>query len=377
MQIDFYPQKFAQIDDWTSLGAAIGVKTNIMAWALKNRDEFQKKIRLGERVVYRSEKSLRYVQSRILPFLEEIFEGLPDTKSAIAYRKGQAPETVIKETEHAKRLIHFDIVHYYDNITLKLIEESLMRCGLPELGARLIGRYNCVKANGRTTLQQGSPSSPVISNIVGHCMIDLPTKKWLSETFPEVSCTYLRYCDNVALFVHSDSPEYFSEAYKGFLKRHLKKVGFRMHKWSSVSDKNRVKNQYFLGMVLNAEAKKERPYLSPILAALFNWCRFGLHRASDMFLEYNGMKREKMSLPGPELIGKQFKQVMLGKINYIARINEKQGLMVKKLYAAANYLDEVLKDGVRASGLVDEIKKYRNQNESVDDYLYKIKNFTL
>lgn len=376
MRIDFNGKKAnacTKIDDWTSLGAAIGVKTNTMSYALMFRDNLQKRIRLGDRIVYKSESSLRFVQGRIMPLLEELFDDLEDTSSAIAYRKGVSPVDVVKNTAHAKRLIHFDIRHYYDNITLKHLENSLMKLGFPQLGARLVGRYNCIKAHGRSTLQQGSPASPVLSNIVGHFIMDMPIKKWLNETFPEVEATFLRYCDNAVLFVHSDAPEYFSEAYKEFVKRHLKNNGFRTHKWASIADNNRFHNQYFLGMVVNAEAKKERDYVCPLLATLFNWCRFGIKNASDRFLELYGLDVDHMKMAGPTLVYKKFKQTISGKINYIANINDKQGLMLKKLYAAANYLDEQLNGERAGDSLIEAIKKYRDINESVDEYLDKIK----
>lgn len=372
MRID--PGELCMIDNWTDLGAAIGVKANIMAYALRERDNLQKRIKLGERIVYRSERSLRFVQGRMTTWIEELFDSLDGTEAAIAYRKGLAPETVIKETAHAKLLIHFDIRHYYDNITLETLERSLVPLGFSTLGARLVGRYNCVRAHNRTTLQQGSPASPVLSNIVGHHVIDLPAEKWLAETFPEVSATYLRYCDNVALFVHSDDyPEYFYDAYREFMKRNLKDNGFRTHKWSGVRDNHPKKNQYFLGMVLNAEAKKERPYVSPIRAALFNWCRYGINDAAQMFMRFKGLDDDNIFIAGEELVARKFKQTMLGKINYISRINEKQGLMLKKLYALANFLDSDPIGNMRRSNLVEQIKKYRDPDESVDNYVDKVK----
>ena len=87
----------------------------------------------------------------------------------MAYRKGVSATKYIRESiPHARLLVTFDIKKYYDNVTLKHIEECLTKCGFQVLGARLVGRYCVVRKGNRSTLQQGSPVSPAISNIVGH-----------------------------------------------------------------------------------------------------------------------------------------------------------------------------------------------------------------
>lgn len=360
------------ITDWTALGSIIGVKTSIMAWALKNRDNMQHKIRLGERTVYKSDPCLRFVQSRLCSLLEPLFDGLPDTAAAIAYRKGVTATDIVRKIPHAHTLVTFDIRHYYDSVTLEMIRDCLVDCGIDKSGAKLLARYCTVRKSKRLTLQQGSPASPVLSNIVGHFLLDVPIKNWIRNEYPNVKATYIRYCDNVALFVHERVEDGFYTAYKDWVKRHLAFLGLRTHKWARVADNNPVMHQKFLGMVINAEARAELALFDRLRATLFNWCRQGLTAASVAFFDSQGLN---VQFAAPALLGEKFSQHARGHIQYIKRLNPKQGLMLEKLYRAARFLDkqEIHPGGKFTNNIFDAVKRYKKHEESLDDYLENVR----
>ncbi len=364
------------ITDWYSLGAAIGVKAQTLAWALKNRPEMQSKIRLGERTVYKSAPVLRFVQQRLNSLLVPIFDGLEDTSSAIAYRKGLVASDVVRETGHAKTLISFDVRHYFDSIGFEHLVNVLCQAGMAELGARLVARYGLVKRRGRESLQQGSPASPVLSNLVGHYLMDKPIKAWLALEYPGVNCTYLRYCDNVALFVHDEAPDDFAERYKSFVKELFAANGFKTHKWATVSDTHPVMHQKFLGMVLNAEARAELDIVDRLRAILFNCCRSGLYQGAKEFFTASGALVEK-SFVSATAQKKFFMQHITGHLNYIARLNWRQGNMLHKLQKAAIYLDEKYSDSARETPLPPSVfaavKRYRCHTETIDQYMDAVK----
>lgn len=366
------------ITDWYSLGAAIGVKTGVMSWVLKSRDSMQTKIRLGERTVFKSAPALRFVQTRLCSLFDTLFDNLPDNAAAIAYRKGITATDIVKNTRHAKALVSFDIRHYYDNITLKILRECLVDAGMDKSGAMLAGRYCVVRkgtrrdgAPGRLTLQQGSPASPVLSNIVGYFLMDKPIQNWIKEQYPDVQATFLRYCDNIALFVHNDAPEGFFAAYKEWVKKHMASKGFKTHKWATVSDSHPVLHQKFLGMVLNSEARAELDLVDRLRATLFNWCRFGLTSAAKNFFSSRGIEPHYAS---KQLLNDKFVQHMRGHVQYVKRLNAKQGLVLEKLYKAAQMLD------ANTAGLpyvlgqqaFEAVKHYRDNDESLDTYLARI-----
>ena len=365
------PNNLDTFTDWFSIGAAIGVKANIMSWVLNKRDSMQHKIKLGERTVFRSDPALRFVQSRMNTLLVPLFEKLPDTDHVIAYRKGITATDVVRNVPHAKTFISFDVRHYYDNITLPMIEQSLSQLGLPRLGARLIGRYCIVKKGQRHTLQQGSPTSPVISNIVGHFLLDKPVLAWLENS--GVKVTYLRYCDNVAFFVHEDCPDDFPKLLKDFVKETYKKTGFKTHKWATVADNHPVMHQKFLGMVINAEARAELDVFNRLRAMLFNACRFGFPIEAEKYLAIRGIRIPR-HINAKELCTDKYVQHLRGHVQYIKRLNRKQGLMLEKLYKAAEFFSENDLLVKVCNNYISAVKQYRNSMESVDDYVKRVQN---
>lgn len=357
------------ITDWHSLGAKLGIKAGLLSYVLKERNAMQTKIRLGERTVYKSATYLRHIQNRIMALLDEVYGTMPDTEVSLAYRKNLSAVEEIAKTRHATILVTFDIKKYYDHVTLKHIEDSLTNCGFDRLGARLIGRYCVVHRRGAQTLQQGSPASPVLSNIVGHFVFDQPIRQWLGKEYPELDCTYVRYCDNIALFVHTEPPQGFTDAFKAAVKTMLAANGFRTHKWNCISDRNPVKHQKFLGIVLNSQARAKLEIVDRLRAILFNWCCEGTRVTARRFANENGITP---TIEAIGLIATRLKQHLSGHINYIARINKKQGEMLKKLYEAAVLLDN--RDAhVRGNDeLFSAIKMYRKHDEDRTVYIGRL-----
>ena len=366
------------VTDWDSLGALIGVKVNLLTWCLHERENMQTKIRLGKRTVYKSGTYLHFIQKRIEMLVTALFDELPDTDCAIAYRKGQKPVDVLREIPHAKLLITTDVRKYYDNITLEHLTKALEFLGFPHLGAKLIARYCVVRndRNHRLTLQQGCPASPVLSNLVGHVFFDLPFRKWLDETYPDVTMRYVRYCDNLALFVLDEYPSSLPGAVSAKLTESLREHGFRLHKWRRIPDNHPMVNQSFLGIVLNHEKRVALDYADRLRATLFTWCRLGKAHATNQFIEENGLVLSHAFI-ARDLQQAKFVAHMRGCVQYVQGINEKQGKMLRKLLNAAELLDQNEYSTVRMACNLDSeifrlLKTYRNNNESPNAYTTRL-----
>lgn len=368
----------ASIVDWHQLGQLLSVKANIMAYALKNRDNLQKRISFDKRVVYKSSPSLARVQKKLGAFLAQFVTD----DCVIAYRKGVSAVDVVRNVPHAKTLVKFDIRHFYDNIRLERhIVPALEKCGFCEAGAKLAGRYCIVKNGNLCSLQQGSAASPVVSNLVGYYFIDEPLRAWLLREWPGVNVSYLRYSDNVALFVHNDAPEGFYPAYKKFVKEELGKSGFHTHKWAKIADNNPVAHQKFLGMVINAEARSELEIYDRLRAILLNCVRFGITQGADEFYRSRGVYIDSSLYfinSCASLRNEYFMRHIKGHVAYISRISEKQGLVLRKLLAAAEYSPHIpsnyFDSRLIPASVFEAIKKYRDDSESVEDYLERVKN---
>lgn len=329
------------VTDWTTLGSLIHVKPYILAYALRNRDSLQRRIRLQKRVVYKSGRSLQFIQNRLSLVFAQMVDDTPGNECAIAYRKGQSPIEIVKGCAGYHTLITTDIRKYYDHVKLRHIEAVLKRCGLQRLGARLMGRY-CIACGA---LQQGSPASPALSNLVGIMYIDEPIKQWLAKYWPDTEVRYIRYCDNIAVFVKKEPPEGFYESYKAFVKDKLRSNGFSTHAWNKISQENPKRNQAFLGVVLNHTARVERANIDRLRALFFTRCVHGSSFVAEQLMRERGGERdadahEFVNNLGHEGACEKIKKSFRGHMAYVTPINQKHGAWLSKLYSAGNLLDE-------------------------------------
>lgn len=368
------------VTDWVSLGALIHVRPHILTYCLHNGPELHKRINLGKRVVYKSARALQFVQARLGMLFNSIMEGMPGNEDAIAYRPGVSPASVVKELTDYDTLITTDIRGYYDHIHLQHIETALKDCGMHRLGARLVGRY-CLWGKG---LQQGSPASPALSNIVGVYYFDRPIRAWLKENYPEVEVRYIRYCDNIALFVKDSQPDDFAKAYKAFVKEHMKANGFKTHAWSKINKSHPMRRQAFLGIVLNHNARVERKNIDRLRALFFTRCTHGSAKLAERMMVNNGGHRadevhEFVNNLSSEMLQKKVESSLRGHVNYVKSINERHALWLQKLLAAGTALDAWGEKPWHYTKLGTELRKilctYKRDNETQEQFINKVLEF--
>jgi hypothetical protein len=273
---DVKPGHLAVIEDWYDLAVAINSKPQTLSYALRNRESLQTQIRIKDRIVYNSGRSLKTVQEKLIPLCKGMY-GLVDTEPMLAYVKGKDPRQILQGCTGAKYEVLVDIRKFYDHITFRHLVDTLTDFGMTERGAKLVTRYCVVKRSVDnkqiSTLQQGSPCSPVLSNLVGAKYIDAPVLAWLREKArqnPRLKYKYYRYCDNLALFLDGDIPLDFVKEYQRFVNRTLAAARFQGHKWQVVPHNHPKRNQKFLGMVLNNVARIECAEFQRLRATLFN-----------------------------------------------------------------------------------------------------------
>jgi hypothetical protein len=417
---DNKPVPTALIQDWYDLAPHLNLQPYQLSYAKRNKTDMQHKIVLKKgketRVVYQSSGTLQRVQNRLKAFLCSMENDVLGD-AAIAYRKGVNPIIdVIDKLEHSRYLVTFDIVKYYDHVNYKHIKETLMDMGFPRLGSQLISNYTTVKRRvGKdkhviSTLQQGSKTSPVISNLVGNKYIDRVIQAWIDDTgprYPDISLGFLRYSDNIALSV--DAPDSVAipieliQNYKQYIKEALAKTGFRTHKWSTIPRTHPKRNQQFLGVVLNKKARIDNVKFDEWRATLFNACRSSLRIAAEKY--YQNCAEEKHI--DPRDVHSQvelFVMVMKGRISYLKSISKVQHGQLEKLMRAAEVLNSseaytrvivdrsqadpekkdwislrtITKESVETFKIAKEevlnaVKTYKRKEESLEVYLSRLK----
>ncbi len=348
------------IHDWDTLGAAINVKSNVMAYVLHQRDSMQHRIRLGKRTVYKSDDfntvleqengeerpqrrrmGLHTIQERIGLLVEPLLDELPGNEAVYSYRRGTSPVAAIKSLAGAKVLIATDVKGFYDHIFIRHIEGALVDCGFSHLGGRLIARYCVVRRGNMQTLQQGCPASPALSNLVGYKYIDVPVQAWLKENLKGVEHKYVRYCDNVELFIYGDMPEGFAQKYKEAVKGIMRNAGFRTHDWATVSDSHPKKNQRFLGVVLNHRARVEKGMIDSLRATLFNLCLSGLSREQVVRFLQSVEKMPVYDSYDEAVLLDRLMHILGGKVAYVSSVNDRHGRWLKKLMSLARLLSKM------------------------------------
>lgn len=381
----------AIVDGWEDLGAVIKVRPRIMAWALKNRDRLQKKIKLGERTVYQSGRSLKYVQMKLIPLMEEM-QRMEDHAHVISYRAGVNPVDVLRsECCGHKYEVHFDLKKYYDHITYAHLVEMFQHYGASYACAKLLARYSVVtrKLPGNkqiSTLQQGSPVSPIISNLVGAYFFDRTILAYLEkkkEENPKLEYVYKRYSDNIFLFLDGEIPMEFLREYRQFVWALLPSRGFYSHKWAFIPHNHPKRNQKALGVVLNSTARAENVMYERIRAILFNACVQGIRKARDEYFEKYPLLVELPKWGREQFLTERFFMSITGKVAYLGSINAHHKLELTKLLKAAKYLHSEgtiqlyqldFSDGTQTlhPALFAAVKMYRRREEDVDAYLARM-----
>ncbi|MFW6134797.1 MAG: reverse transcriptase domain-containing protein [Elusimicrobiota bacterium] len=366
---DLTPERF--IKDRHTLSAVTMSKPSKISAAHRFKEDLQKRHGgIKKRKIFVSKGNLKYSQDKIKPLLETMFHSKCNTDHILSYIKGKNPHTIIREECVGKdMLIKFDIRKYYDNISGKMIYNSLKKLGFNHQGATHITKLCTVKIGNKYSLQQGSSVSPVLSNIVGYFYIDKPVQSYLEEIekqYPKLEITYKRFCDNIGIWVDGPVPTGFSDQLKEEIKRRIKT--FKVHDWYTIRGNHPKLAQTFLGVTLNSQMKIQRVRYDKIRAILFNsiidWT---LQNALKYFRE-NGDDRFDGVYSGSDTIEK-FHERMGGYVNYVKQVNQKQGLRLEKLLEASKKCTWMPLSNV---DILEKIKKYTNDDESVQEYMSKI-----
>jgi hypothetical protein len=389
--------KFSVVKNFYDLSFLIKVKPSIISYYYKFRNDKQKLIKIKDRCTYNSAIGLKRIQMNMLKnIFEPIINQIPN-EHMLAYIKGrQYVKTLCDSCVGNDYMITYDIKKYYDSITKKHIVDTLMDYGFTKKGAKLVAHYCVVKRtvtgkDGKEriveTLQQGSPCSPAIANIVGYKYIDTPVLDYLKNKFnsDEFKYKYVRFSDNVGLFISGPVTKEMIQDYIKFTKDTLSKSYFRFHDVCSIKITHPKIHQKFLGVVLNKIARVELNTFKRLRAILFNCARHGVVReAKTYFLREYGSElpgfTQNTILIGDNDIVKKFYQHMTGKIAYIKQINEKQYRELHNLLEGVKLLNNerdliyystpsITKDSLPGC-IFDIVKKYSNLG--TEEYLNRV-----
>ena len=267
----------------------------------------------GVRVIQAPNEELKQIQKKLNYYLQALYYRVkPDcVHGFIKMPKAETVKRTIVSngSAHAgsKFLLNLDIKDFFSSITAKQVKTTLMQkpFNLNEEVSTLIallGTYEKV-------LPTGSPSSPVLANIVCY-EID----KEFENLCQKYNIRYTRYADDLSFSCDTFIEKEFIYACQALLATY----NFQLNE-----DKIRLQSskskQTVTGIVVNQKVNVDRKYIRNLRAILHHWELNGLGKAAAK--HFGTVKLDSFSLI-PKL---------KGQIEFVGQVRGKDDLIYQKL----------------------------------------------
>ena len=220
----------------------------------------------------------------------------------------------------AKRwVLRVDLQDFFPSINFGRVRGLLLAApfSLPPEAATTIAQL-CVDEN---QLPQGSPASPIISNIVCRGL-----DKALAELARTHRCSYTRYCDDIVFSTNRASfPRslaHLEEAGEGrttavigdALLQAITQAGFRVNE-AKTQLRPKSQCQMVTGLVTNLRVNVPRKFVLEVRQLLHAWGKLGTIGASDWFFAKHDKRNRPAGKKRPE-----FEMVVRGKVQHIGSV---------------------------------------------------------
>lgn len=212
----------------------------------------------------------------------------------------------------------------------------------------------------RYVLPQGSPASPIITNVVCQIM-----DKKLNGIAKRFNLTYTRYADDITFsgneYVFSPKGEFWSE-----LKRIISVNGFTINEKKTRLQK-RGERQEVTGIIVSDRINVTRSYISDIRNLLFIWEKYGYDSAYKKFLPRYKKSKGYIKKGEPTMEG-----VVEGKLLYLKMVKGAASPIYVKLQGQYDRLvkqEDSKKQESKSS--IDQRNTQTNKDLNLKDILIK------
>lgn len=283
----------------------------------------------GTREISAPNKDLKLLQHRLALILTECYgeirasrghhENISRPGIAHAFKRDHSILTNGRPHVARRRVFNIDLQDFFGTINFGRVRGyfiSNKHFSLNPKVATVIAQIACTE----NRLPQGSPCSPVISNLIAHSL-DISLVALAKST----NCTYTRYADDLTF--SSNEPQFpLKVAFRSHpaahawqpgheLTRLIKRAGFSIND-SKTRMQYRDSRQEVTGVTVNRKLNTPAPYRNAVRAMADSLFRTGTFYFSASTVDDKG-SISKIELPGTpdQLIG------MLGHIDWIDRFN--------------------------------------------------------
>lgn len=252
-------------------------------------------------------RQLKNIQYLIKIILEEIYKPKECVMGFVKQRS-----VVDNAKKHLNRCYvqNLDIKDFFPSVS----QEMILRClhftyKINSKVASMIARLCCIRReDGSIVLPQGSPTSPIIANMVFEKLDDA-----IMILAKDFHLDYTRYADDMTF-----SGEYNAFKDEGSFMKRLSSIieqnGFKLN-----PDKKRIQKhgsrQEVTGIIISSKTNVRRKYVKEIRVMLHNWEFNGYEQANKCFSECY-IKKVRKKYPNPPDI----KNVLDGKLEYLKMV---------------------------------------------------------
>lgn len=288
----------------------------------------------GKRCISKPNKQLKFIQAKISKILYECVDEIhvknhTQEYLSYGYRKGVSVYDNARVHRKKRYVFNIDLKDFFDAINPGRVEGFFIKDNNFELDSdvsKLIAKIVCYN----NVLPQGSPSSPIISNLIGH-ILDIR----LSKMARSYGCSYSRYCDDITFSTNQNTfPKalaYSNDAKRWLpskvLVRTISRSGFEIN-MQKVRMSYSYSQQRVTGLSVNKKVNTTRVYRDTVRALVHSLCTKGE-------FEFRGSFNKDKIKNDSKLDSLQ------GMLNYIARIEYQElrsNPKIKRSYPNINEL---------------------------------------
>ncbi len=292
----------------------------------------------GRRIIQEPIPSLKIIQHKLLQVLQEVYGPKPTVHGFVAERS-----IVTNARRHVKSryVFNIDLEHFFPSIHFGRVRGMFMAYpyNLDDKVATVLAQICCLRHN--KGLPQGSPTSPIISN-----MLCAKMDSQLRSLAQKHHCHYTRYADDITFstsrrnFPAALAVVIFKEEEKNVevgsdLREIIDGNGFRINKRKTrLQTKN--KRQEVTGLTTNEFVNVNRKFIRQIRAMLHAWDKYGYDAAEK---EYTLKYWRKKPIKSYQEKDPSFRHVVKGKIEFLGMVRGHTDKMFVRFNNQAAELD--------------------------------------
>lgn len=258
--------------------------------------------------------------------LKILLESVFKPKSFItAFTKGRSIINNAQIHIGSRWIYNIDLKDFFHSFTLDMLQKALMDfpINMNYDVAEFVANYSCNhnakygkqgKISLGTILPQGSPLSPILSNIacsnLDHELLTLAQ---------QYNYTYSRYADDITFGGANDVSK--NHEFINSLNTIIRQSGFEINQ-AKTRCQRYTRRQMVTGLVVNKNVSIKRKFIKEIRNLIHIWEKYGIDEVVERYSKRHGT-----------VTNKRFKIIISGKINYIRMVMGRRNNTVNTLYA--------------------------------------------